>query len=546
MYLHEMRAILENIFLNESLDSIIKDNKDIPEEVIRKYHSDALDDNNKSDRALNFVLKLHRKGEIIPDEAKNLKNHMRVVSKLNLFPKLKEVNSLSSLHELTSPHIDKVATKKELNDADSPVVFENEHIKITQHKTHDSAVKGAMLHKDNPVANQCNEKGKAQWCLSVGGESGKSYFDSYTRNGSSPLYTIFNKKTKRVHALVADSSKSVSDRELRDEKDRNMYDDYPSLNNFINSHKGIEDSVVGEHLFKGSDIPKGIHKELPADATPEKIREVAENLKPNFRLAANLNLNPNFRLAALAHPNAPHDLLASKIHIPHTSMNPNLPKHLLATALEHPDDEVRNMAVKHHKLTSDQIDKFITDKNATVRTNAVVNNDLSSDQIDRFITDENANVRHNAISKPNSSSDQINFVLKNDKHPAVKRLLMSHKNIDNSHIQTALNDADEDVRTAAIQHKKATEEDLSNVLENGIEKTKIAALDNKNINSNHIIKALDDKNANVRNKAASVSFLPKHIDKALDDKETSVRFRAISNPNANTDNIDKALNDYIS
>ena len=177
-FLYSLKNVLIENFLNESLDSIIKDNKDIPESVIRKYHSDALDDNNKSDRALNFVLKLHRKGEIIPDEAKNLKPHMRVIAKANLFPKLKEVDNISKLHDLTEPHMNLSISKKEEIAKDSPVVFENNHIKITQHLSHDSAVKGAMLHKDNPMCSKTNEHGKAQWCVSVDGKTGEDNFNN--------------------------------------------------------------------------------------------------------------------------------------------------------------------------------------------------------------------------------------------------------------------------------------------------------------------------------------------------------------------------------
>ncbi len=49
--------LLVETYIIESLNSVIKDTKDIPEDIIRQYYSNALPDNNKSDRLLQHVLK---------------------------------------------------------------------------------------------------------------------------------------------------------------------------------------------------------------------------------------------------------------------------------------------------------------------------------------------------------------------------------------------------------------------------------------------------------------------------------------------------------
>ena len=48
--------LLVETYLIESLNSVIKDTKDIPEDIIRQYYSNALPDNNKSDSESRFSI----------------------------------------------------------------------------------------------------------------------------------------------------------------------------------------------------------------------------------------------------------------------------------------------------------------------------------------------------------------------------------------------------------------------------------------------------------------------------------------------------------
>lgn len=52
-------TLLEHYYLIESLETTIKANPHIPENIIRHYHSTALPDNNKQDRLLSHVLRHH-------------------------------------------------------------------------------------------------------------------------------------------------------------------------------------------------------------------------------------------------------------------------------------------------------------------------------------------------------------------------------------------------------------------------------------------------------------------------------------------------------
>lgn len=72
----KFRELIEYNILLESLDSIIKQTKDIDPDTIKMYHKYALPDNNKSDRLLNHVLKMHRKGELKPWDSALVKRHL--------------------------------------------------------------------------------------------------------------------------------------------------------------------------------------------------------------------------------------------------------------------------------------------------------------------------------------------------------------------------------------------------------------------------------------------------------------------------------------
>lgn len=55
----KFRELIEYNILLESLDSIIKQTKDIDPDTIKMYHKYALPDNNKSDRLLKTIIYLN-------------------------------------------------------------------------------------------------------------------------------------------------------------------------------------------------------------------------------------------------------------------------------------------------------------------------------------------------------------------------------------------------------------------------------------------------------------------------------------------------------
>lgn len=465
--------LVEQYDLMESLDSVIQANPDIPESVIRHYHTNALDDNNKSDRALNFVLKLHRKGHITPDNAKDLKHHMTAVSRANLFSKLKEVDSLDKLKNVTLPHIDNITTKRERINASSPTVFENDHIKITQHLDHEAAIRGSRLHPENPVYHKCNEPGKAQWCVSTDNKEGSNHFNNYTSYGAHPLYTIFNKQTKRVHALVANPSKNIHDFELRDERDyRTAGTSLGNINNFINSHHGIEDSPVGKHIFRISPESKEIHKQLPRNISSDQLENII-NPKPidhkplspdemddldkwistlSFKDLDNKKEKTthvdhhDLVQAALSHPNITREQLKNAIEsgTPHkihgAIQNPHFTGALIDKVLDMPDAGYRKEVAKK-SLEPHQLKRALADENDEVREKAAEFNDLSNIQINHAINDRYIGVRLAAIQKPNTTTNHLHKILDNPReNPVTKLVVMRHPEANKSILQRGLQD----------------------------------------------------------------------------------------------------------
>jgi len=121
---------------------------------------------------------------------------------------------------------------------------------------------------------------------------------------------------------------------------------------------------------------------------------------------------------------------------------------------------------------------------------------------------------------------------------------MLHPNATSEHIHKALNDEDADVRAAAARNPNATSEHLHKALSDKDKYVREAAARNPNATSEHLHKASDDKEGVVRRAAARhPNATSEHLHKALDDKDEYVRAAAASHPNANAEHLHKALSD---
>jgi len=121
---------------------------------------------------------------------------------------------------------------------------------------------------------------------------------------------------------------------------------------------------------------------------------------------------------------------------------------------------------------------------------------------------------------------------------------MFHPNATPEHISKALDDEDWEVRQAAASRPNATHEHISKALDDEDENVRMTAIEHPNATHEHISKALDDKDYYVRKAAAShPNATHEHISKALDDEDWEVRHEAASHRNATPEHIKKALRD---
>lgn len=112
------------------------------------------------------------------------------------------------------------------------------------------------------------------------------------------------------------------------------------------------------------------------------------------------------------------------------------------------------------------------------------------------------------------------------------------------HLDKALNDENEDVRKAAARNPNATKEHLDKALNDKEWSVRRLAAIHPNATKEHLDKAINDEDEDVRKAAAGHPNATKeHLDKAINDPEYNVRSRAAEHPKATKENIDKALND---
>ena len=388
-------TLLEQYALMESLDSIIKSNPHIPEQTIRNYHTNALPDNNKNDRLLNHVLKLHKSGAITPETAHLLKPHLTALSTTNQLNKLKNLNTLADHQNATKDILDKAVTKKQRVDINTPTVFENNDILVRKHLTHESAVKGARLHPANPVFNEPREKGKAAWCVSIDGETGNGFYEKYTENVN-PMYTIFNKKTKRSTAYIP--GQDTYDRnEMRDEKDKPV-----SPYKLLKDNPGIEHTEIGAHINKYMPEVHDVIKTVPFNADKQQL------------LSAINSNNTRYKNAAMAHNLTPHMDEISKGGIIHLikAGYPLEPNHI-DSLVDSKDSDIQTAIAAYPGLPMHHINHFMRHKSVKLRASVATNPSITDHHREMILKDK-PSVILSAIDRSNLYVHQLHQLIDHD------------------------------------------------------------------------------------------------------------------------------------
>lgn len=261
-------------------DPNIDAHRDYYANSIDLIHDHHLPDSNKSQADLEWMADRHFSG----DSSFSIHGHVSNKHLLTEFnkpaikdkmpkKKLNQYKSWGEFEEAITPHLGTAMTAKEKADADTKVIFKNDTHIVRQHLSQDSMVQAAKLQKDNPHYEKCG--GKATWCVSVEEDSGKQYYDHYTKMGKHPFYTIehtANHPTdpNRKFAVLADPTRDEMTHEVRDELQVSKMD----LGNYAIKNQSILHTQPGQYISKMlglSHTPKGIsYKEIGRDVNIEK------------------------------------------------------------------------------------------------------------------------------------------------------------------------------------------------------------------------------------------------------------------------------------
>jgi len=475
-------TLLEQYAIMESLESVIASNPHIPESIIRDYHSTALPDNNKNDRLLSHVLKMHKAGTITPESAHRFKPHLTALAATNQLHQLKHLNTLDDHINATKDILDKAVTKKQKVDKDTPVVYENDHIIVKQHKTHASAIKAAQLHPENTSYNKTNEKGKAQWCVSANSKLGKKRFDTYTGGGKYPLYTVTNKKTKSTHAIVANEDIPAAKVEFRDEKDGNplTVNGIKSISSNLYKYPGIEHSVVGTYLKQMFPLDMRTLEKLPHNADSSLIQRFITHGSPeetfsayqhpnisNKQIRDGLSGSSNERRMVLSNPKISSDILDDYLktetdgnNISAAIRHPNISYNAVQNALKSKDLDVHmNALLQHQHITPSNINNAQENSKAVIRALAAYHPKLNDEQLTRAIKDEDALVPSFALQHPKVTPEHIDHITTGNNIELISQAL-NHKNATTANFNKVATHPDAYVRSAFVDHPLIKEEQL--------------------------------------------------------------------------------------
>lgn len=233
-----IRILTEQYLMEALIDNVIKAHPDVDPSIIKHYDTHAVPEHAKP--TLDWVIRQHKKGNIIPSDAHTLKPYIETYTKykdkigdnINKF----DVNGLK---DSVKRFVDKNTTGVKTNTGNEKVIHEDNDIIVKQHKGYEAAANMGTLPYNNPYHSELG--GHARWCISLRGGQNKGYLSQYTNNGKHPVYSIENKHTGRKYALVADPTARVP--EFRDERDNR-----PNMREFLGQNPSIMDTKPGKFL----------------------------------------------------------------------------------------------------------------------------------------------------------------------------------------------------------------------------------------------------------------------------------------------------------
>jgi hypothetical protein len=251
-------SLFESIILEAAVDDMrdrFHANHGLHPEVFNHLYHNALPANNKSLGDMEWLANREVAGEGVAENHEHVRHVMTEFAKPAIKAKLQkkkanQYKTFSDLEAAVQPHMGTAPTKAEMEDEGTKIVHQSDTHIVRQHLNQESMLKAAKLSPKNPKAFECN--GKATWCVSAESELGKHYYDSYTKQGKHPFYTIEHTDKhptmpNRKFAVLVDPDKDIDTHEFRDETQYSRFNE-PAVKEYINNNHSIMHTPPGKYI----------------------------------------------------------------------------------------------------------------------------------------------------------------------------------------------------------------------------------------------------------------------------------------------------------
>ena len=247
-------------------DSLMEDAKEdlktrlfgngFPKHMFNHLYDNALPHATKKIADMEWLANQHMRGGIggqdLPDvttiQHKLTEFHKPVIKAKLQKKNLNQYKDWDEFNSAIEPHVGTAPSKNEMKNDTKVLLQNNTHI-VRQHGSQESMEAAAQLPKENPYHEKLN--GKANWCVSVGGTSGRDHFNTYTENGEHKFFTIehtANHPTDphRKYAILADHNRDRASAEVKNEAQEGGFD----FEKYIASphNKDVMNTGAGKYL----------------------------------------------------------------------------------------------------------------------------------------------------------------------------------------------------------------------------------------------------------------------------------------------------------
>lgn len=433
--LNDIKCILESILLEDKLKDLQQQNYHIHPDTIKDIWENGVPKNNQG-RYINWSLKENTKSFDPKRTRSALEIYDRNKDKIGKF---NHQWSINDLERVVHPYTDEGKSFNKKAEDGTHTEYEDEHLIVRRHDSHESAVKAAQLHPSNSCYNNLKEPGKAAWCVSLGGDVGKMHFNHYTKNGESPMYTVENKKDKRKTALVFPD-------ELRDEHDNSL-----SLSDVMKKHPTVHKTPSLSHHFEEQKLLDDVKNQNASEDT--LLRGINHPAAEIQQAAMN---NPN-ATEKVIHNGITRENLYNTV-----TRNYDLPEHILFKLAGNKDSNVAKEAIRHNNATERVLLKGAEHPDHTVSAAAASSYKASEKVINKV--NEHKDIKLlKSLHRDNNPSEEDFMKGVTHSHPSIKQSAINHPNVSENVLLRATKDSNIAFAHMAVEHPNATEKVLQSV-----------------------------------------------------------------------------------